>query len=79
MINNILEMCCISEMYNIINADKGGVWHIYEKEIDDNQIVVTFCKYINGIAAIQAQAVIFIDDWEVNKYQFDKLCYISEI
>ena len=79
MISNLNEMACVAEMINVIDADKGGVWHIYIKEIDNSQIVITFCKYINGIAAIQSQAVISNDDWETNKCSFEKYAYISEI
>ena len=79
MVNNILEMVCVDEMYNIITADNGGVWHIYEKAIDNCQVIITFCKYITGLSCIQSQAVIFIDDWKENRAKFEKLAYISEI
>lgn len=79
MISNILEMTCISEMLNVIDTDKGGVWHIYTKEVSELQVIITFCKYINGLSCIQAQALIYYDDWEENKDQFEKLAYISEI
>lgn len=79
MLNDILENACVGEMLNVIDADKGGVWHIYTKEIDDNRIIITFCKYVHGLSTIQAQAVISYLDWEDNKPNFEKLAYISEI
>ena len=79
MLNDLLENICISEMLNVIDADKGGVWHIYTKEIDDNRVIVTFCKYVYGLSTIQSQAVISYLDWEDNKINFEKYAYISEI
>lgn len=79
MISNILEMDCFDKMYNIINADASGVWCIYVKDISETEVILTFCKYINGVPSYQAQAQIFYDDWEENKAKFEKLAYITEV
>lgn len=79
MNSDILENARVGEMLNIIDSDKGGVWHIYQKEIDDNRVVLTFCKYVHGLSTIQAQVIIGWLDWEDNKRNFEKLAYISEL
>lgn len=79
MINDILESATMGEMLNIIDSDKGGVWHIYKKDASETYVVITFCKYINGLPCMQSQAIIFYDEWETNKHNFEKLAYISEI
>lgn len=79
MNSNILDMVCVDKMYDIMNTDISGVWRIYVKDISETEVILTFCKYINGVPSFQAQAQIFYDDWEENKSKFEKLAYITEV
>lgn len=79
MTSNIFDMICVDKMYDIMNTDISGVWRIYKKDINETEVILTFCKYISGVPSYQAQAQIFYDDWEKNKGKFEKLAYITEV